>query len=496
MAFYPAAGSTHGRIPSNDPAPTPRARARGYTDDVAAPSPALARALPDEAAGGDGQERARATLRELEERARGFFPLTARGALVVVASAASLWIYAFGELDLVVFALGVAGLALVSIALLLTLATAVALRRRLGAEAARRERSFRVARFLESGERIATGFALRPRRLQLATIRWSWTEPGCVASRLREEDDQVCEELLALRRGDADRLVRRFSVGDALGLTSIEWNDAAVAGLRILPHVGRLREVALLPALAAADGYAHPGGEPEGDRMEIRPYVPGDSVRDILWKAYARTGHLSVRRPERSVAPARRTVAYLVAAQGDEAAAAAARVALESDGLGRTWRFGADGSPEVRGDLGAALAAIARSGSLVENDQAAGLEAFLARAARDGDTHCFVFAPGRAGPWAERAVAAARRQPIALSFVLAVDRALPERSPLRPLWQRWLLADPPPQGVPRSDADLLVHRLEACGSAVQLVERETGAVLARRQEAPGRRPLARVGVRR
>jgi hypothetical protein len=317
-----------------------------------------------------------------------------------------------------------------------------------------------------------------------------------VASRSREEDGQSREELLALRRGDADRLVRRFSVGDALGLTSLEWNDAAAAGLRILPHVGRLREVALLPALAAADGYAHPGGEPEGDRMEIRPYVPGDSVRDILWKAYARTGHLSVRRPERSVAPARRTLAYLVAAEADEAAAAAARVALESDSLGRTWRFGADGSPDVRGDLGAALAAIARSGSLVVDDQAAGLEAFLTRAARDGDTHCFVFAPGRAGPWTERALAAARRQPIELSFVLAVDRALPESSPSRPLWQRWLLSEPPPQGVFRSDADALVRRLEASGAAVQLVERETGAVLARHQDVPCRRPLARAGARR
>ncbi len=440
---------------------------------------------------------ARATLRSIERRARGWCPITWRGALVAGISSGALWLYAYGELDLVVFALGIAGIVLVSLATLLTGATTLGLRRRLGLASARHERALRVGRFLEAGERLTTGFALRlPRWLQLATVDWGWLEPAHTSCRLREDEDRLVESVRPLRRCEVTHLVRAFSVRDAFGLSSLQWDDAVPASFRVLPRVGRLREVSLLPALAAADGTSHPAGEPEGDRMEIRRYVPGDSVRDILWKAYARSGQLNVRRPERSVTRQRRTVAYLVAAREDEAAAAAARVALESHVLGREWRFGADGTAEVCRDLDTALAAIARSGSLDTGDQAAGLDAFLERATREGDMHCVVFVPGRDGPWRDRALAAVRRRGVAPSFLVAVDRALPLLPPRRPLWQRWLVSEPAAEGVPRDELDDLARTLAASGSAVQVVERETGAVLLRQAEAAGRAHLRLAGAAR
>ncbi len=430
---------------------------------------------------------ARTTLRAIERRARGWCPITGRGALVVAVSAGALWLYAYGELDLVVFALGFAGIVLVAIATLLTLFTVLGLRRRLQRPEHRHARAVRVARFIEAGERLDTGFALRlPRWLRLAGLSWSWRVPAEAPCSLREDDGRLAEAVRPQRRCEALRLVRAFSVSDAFGLSSLQWDDEVPAGLRVLPQVGRLRDVSLLPALTAADGTSHPAGEPEGDRMEIRRYVPGDSVRDILWKAYARTGQLNVRRPERSVTRQRRTVAYLVAARDDEPAAAAARVALESHVLGREWRFGADGTAEVCRDLATALEAIARSGSLESGDEAAGLDAFLARAAGEGDTHCVVFVPGRDGAWRERALLATRRHGISPTFLVAVDRALPLLPAPRPLWQRWLVAEGPPRGIPRDEVDDLARALAASGAAVQVVERETGTVLSlsRQAEAP------------
>jgi hypothetical protein len=420
----------------------------------------------------DPPAEARSTIRRLERLWRGWFPLTVRGVLLAAGSFGALWLYAYGQFDLVVFALGAGGLVLSALAATITLATVLWLRRSLRAHP---ERAFRIGRFLEAGERLETGFVLPPSGwLRLATLRWSWRVPASFECGVHEDEEEgLVEELRPLRRCEAWQLTRTFVVGDPLGLSRIAFDDPSPCGVRVLPNVGRLREVPLLPALAAADGYAHPAGAPEGDRMEIRPYVPGDSTRDILWKTYARTGHLNVRRPERSVSRLRRSVAYLVASEGDEAAAAAARVTLESDSLGRQWRFGADGSPDASGDLGAALTAVARSGSLASGGEGEGFAGFIDRAARQGDTHCIVFVPGRPGAWVQRVLAAANRG-IAFSFIVAVDRLLPPFAPAQPRVRRLFWSEPPPQGTPRDQIEDLLRTLASTGAAVQVVERQTG----------------------
>ena len=50
----------------------------------------------------------------------------------------------------------------------------------------------------------------------------------------------------------------------------------------------------------------------DGDRIELRRYVPGDSARFIHWKVFGRTRKLMVRVPERALSRARRTVGVLV----------------------------------------------------------------------------------------------------------------------------------------------------------------------------------------
>ena len=129
----------------------------------------------------------------------------------------------------------------------------------------------------------------------------------------------------------------------------------------VLPRTNTVKPLPLLRSLTAEDGIPNPSGDPDGDRMEIRPYVPGDSVRNIMWKVYARNRQLSVRLAEKSVFHSRRTVAYLLSSSNDEAAAAVARIALESGVLGEDWAFAADGAEQACDSLPEALEALASS---------------------------------------------------------------------------------------------------------------------------------------
>ena len=95
-------------------------------------------------------------------------------------------------------------------------------------------------------------------------------------------------------------------------------------------------------------------------------------MRDILWKNYARNRQLNVRLRERSVAHGQRILAYLLSGPDDEAAAAAARAALESGAFGDDWQFSADGTETPCGELDAALRAVARSRALARTTRAGG----------------------------------------------------------------------------------------------------------------------------
>jgi hypothetical protein len=211
--------------------------------------------------------------------------------------------------------------------------------------------------------------------------------------------------------------------------------------------------------------------------MEIRRYVPGDPVRSILWRSYAFNRSLNVRLPERTVAPSTRTAAYLVTGPEDEAAAAAARAAIESDAFGEKWTFAADGAEAPTDDHREALQSIARSGSVTRSNGATrrpGVEAFLARLGREGGFHCVVFAPARAGEWLERCLALSRRHPGALSFVLATD-GMNDRGE-HSQWRRILLRDSRPPEKRDGDLAALVRQIMQTGAPVVIANRADGRI--------------------
>lgn len=338
-------------------------------------------------------------IRSVQTRLRAFaglFPLTARGVVALLCVALALRFFGYGAMDLMVFALGICALAILLTCLFSVVVCGLILQRRIQREAG--DESGRQAgdgKAFEAGFPNQTGFTLAPvGLLPLVRLQWSWQYPDRVGSRIRVAEDERLEEEIAPRlRCLSGHVTRRFVVSDVLGLCRYSWRLRRERECYVLPRVNTLKNLPLLHSLTAEDGMPRQSGEPVGDRMEIRPYVAGDSVRDILWKNYARTRQLNVRQRERSVARGKRILAYLLAGPGDEAAAAVARAALESGAFGDDWQFSADGTETPCDDLESSLRAVARSRALGA-PHAPGLERFLAAADQRGATHCIVFAGG------------------------------------------------------------------------------------------------------
>lgn len=394
-------------------------------------------------------------------------PPTARGWLLAAVAGLGLWRLGYGAMDLVIFTMSLAGLALVGAAVAGVSLASLYARRRVRAATA-------GPQVLEAEAPQRTGFRVAALLwMPGLQLTWEWVEPPGVEVRVRRDGAALVEEALPRRRCLLQGVVRRFAVADVFGLARVRWQRAEGAPIAILPAARRLESLPVLLSLGNGDGNPHPAGAPHGDRMDIRRYAVGDSARDILWRVFARTRQLNVRLPERAVTPARKTRAYLVAGGDDEPAAAAARVALQKGTLGADWLFGADGSDQATTEIGEALQMIARSGSPAPPNGHArpGLAEFVA-AAPGGDFHCVVFAPARAGEWVGRCAEVVRRHPGALSFVLATDGVTQPRQ--RRLWQRLLWRETPAPGTPREELTGLVRALARAGAAVTVVDRASG----------------------
>ena len=411
--------------------------------------------------------------RRLIRRLADGTPLTWRGALVAAVAGLALWRLGYGSLDLLVFVIGVGGLSLVILAALLVTGATLYLRRHDG------ETSGAEPRFLESGSPIRSGFRLPGlERLPMVRLRWHWVTPPHVECRQVWRQGTLAEEVVAQRRCQVDTLRRRFEVFDAFGLCRLAWERSQQLSLTVLPDRGRLKHLPVVQSMVAGEGLPHPAGKPLGDRMEIRRYVPGDSVRDILWKTFARTRQLNVRIAERSLDPGRKTIAYLLTDDDDEAAAAAARVALESGALGDHWLFGADGTTRPLEQLDEALVAIARSGSLptlAKGDGSAprgDLSRFLSQPNVCDELSVIVFAAARDGAWRHEALEACRTFKGSLTFVLATDGI--QQPKAEPLWHRLLFSRPTDPGIRRQDLSQLIQHLATAGFSALVVDRSSG----------------------
>ena len=374
---------------------------------------------------------------------RDRFPLTVQGVTALVIAMFTLRTFGYGRMDLVVFALAVCALAIVLFSTVIVLLGGLMLRYQIIDQLERQVILKRhIARIkVEAGYPNETGFTMPTMPwLPLISVRWEIVRPGSIRTRnrLSEDEQQWEEEIVPLRRCKSATITRRFTVSDVLGFSRFSWRFTLEGELLALPQAGSIKSLPLLRSLTAEDGIPDPGGHPEGDRMDIRPYVPGDSVRNIMWKVYARNRHLNVRLAERSVFHSNRTLAYLLSSPHDEAAAAVARVAVESGALGEDWLFCADGGDTPTNSIGEALELIAQSRAL-DGAHPYGLDQYLQHFGNQGSVHCIVFASAEHGPWLHQLRATIGRFRVRFSVVLATDGFITTKP--RPRWQKVLFSE-------------------------------------------------------
>jgi hypothetical protein len=181
-----------------------------------------------------------------------------------------------------------------------------------------------------------------------------------------------------------------------------------------------------------------------------------------------------VRTPERALSRARRTVAYLIAGAHDEAAAAAARAAIEEEALGVDWQFAADGSPEATSDRGEALHKVMTSSGFA-NQSGSGMKRFLAEVDPRGPAALVVFAPPTMGRWLDEMRALTTRRYGRIRVVLAVDAV--HAPDAQSQWRRWLLTPVGSSGVERADLERVSRALGQLRCEVVVIDRVSGRVL-------------------
>lgn len=406
------------------------------------------------------------------------FPVSLLGLFVCGASWFALERFAFAQMDVVLLVVGWSGIGLVGLATLMVVIAALVLA--IPARRIRREGPLPI----ETTQPTHTGFRLPSLGwLPLVQVRWEWDRPeGATVSPVRSFG-RLAEEVTLLDRGEIEGVRRRIVVSDALGLARIGFRKADPVVIEALPHPGALRRLPVLSSLAGGDEIPHPMGIDDGDRVELRRYVPGDPARFIHWKIFGRTRKLMVRVPERALTRARRTVAYLVAGPDDDASAAAARVAVEGDAFGGEWVFGADGDDAGARTIEDALRLIVRS-SAARQRGGRGLPAFIDRAERSGPAALVVFAPPRPGPWLDRVVSVARRRPRGMRVVIGVDGLTQGARPS--WWKRLLTMQKPIRGVPNAELDEVLRPLVAARCEVLIFDRPSG-----RQLGAGRNQVVR-----
>lgn len=418
----------------------------------------------------------RTTLR-IARRIADYVPIRPLGLMLGLGAAAALQHLAYAELDLVWLVVGFAALGLLGLSLVSVIVGAVWMKLATHVRA----HGDVPRRTMETGLSLPTGFE-GPSLwfLPLVQIDWSWEQPEEAEVSITKVRRRLHEEVLLRRRGHVHGVRRRIVIQDAFGLARLAIRQTDPVELTVLPHAGKLGEAPLLVSLSGGDERPHPMGVEDGDRVELRRYVPGDPARFIHWKVFGRTRRLMVRMPERALSPARRTVAYQVAGSDDDASAAAARVAIESGSFGPDFRFGADGAVKDTSRIDEGVEMIVRSADARDVGGRA-LEGFVQRAEEAGPASLIVFVPPRPGPWLAPVIASVRARAVRTRVVVTTDGV--DADPPLAIWRRLLTLPSLRTGTPSAELEKVIAALSATRAEVIVLDRKTGRRLGARHRA-------------
>ncbi|TVQ88851.1 MAG: DUF58 domain-containing protein [Deltaproteobacteria bacterium] len=394
-------------------------------------------------------------------------PITPPGLLLLLAGLVAMIPFGLWREDRVLLTVGAAAVGLTLCAILFVTVGALLCYRTILAQPQRG-----VLR-LEVGQWGDTGFSVvRPWLVPWLDLTWTVLSPA-IEPRVEAVGRRMVERWRAERRGHHDLIHRRFTVRDAFGLASVCFDLREARPQHFSPTRGKLANVQVIQGLSGGDQIGHHEGSPQGDLVDMRSYGPGDPIRFVLWRVYARSRQLLVRTPERALSPVERTLAYLVTSPDDEAAAATAQLAVSTDVLGKDWIFATDGQLEPCRTAHEATQALIRSASHPPDQGGSGLLPFLEGQQDFSARRAVLFVPGTTGPWVDRVLAASEHT--RFDIFIGIDRVdrLDRLGWLRRIFFRSSTQDRP--GIATDSAALaaLCLKLGPAGT-VRVVDRGAG----------------------
>jgi len=403
----------------------------------------------------------------------GWFPLTFQGVLLAAIGAYVYFDLARDSADFIMLAIGATAMALVGLSLASTLVFGP-----IFALTVRGKKDALVPELLTTGVEVETGFStVGLRYWPVLFVRWAWASPEGASVEVKARRGRLIEVVTPEERGHYESIERRFVIRDVFGFTKVSFSRRWATTVRILPVVGRAN-IELAIRRATDDGYSHPAGQPLGELVEMRRYQPGDPVRHIIWKAFARTRRLMVRDAERAIAPKPAMVGYFIAGPNDEPSASTARLFLEEGLLGSDFVFSAAGARQATANVSDAIEQVVASRAHRDSG-ADGLAGLIRTVDRGRLDNLIVFAPAADGPWVDRLLEQTRRLPRPPMVIMTVDGQLGDVTRTRPkasFWDR-LFTRPGDRRRELAGISEVHQRLRRSGAEVKLLHRGSGARL-------------------
>jgi hypothetical protein len=255
-------------------------------------------------------------------------PLTIRGILALTLSILALWTIAFTQSDLVANIIGFSVLCLLAISTLAALIQRVYLARRISAE------TYFDTKHPFSRTEIESGIIIRECSIlpfYSLEVRKVFKEDGVKSKRhlvrgIASEGKPLrylLDSVWMPHRGLWNLEALEFTLGDTLGFNRLSWLLPMDKCIEVSAKNIPIHPLPIVSASVSAGDTLNQLQERSGDLFDIKQYDPSDGVKRILWKTYAKSGLLVVRRPEPAVIPEGKVAIYLIAERNDDHVAGA-----------------------------------------------------------------------------------------------------------------------------------------------------------------------------
>ncbi len=134
----------------------------------------------------------------------------------------------------------------------------------------------------------------------------------------------VTSETVFPHRGFWELDHAEVTLSDAVGITSVSWSIALHTTCEVHPAELDIQGLPITAESSRSGELSQYTRERTGDPFDMKAYDPSDGIRRVLWKTYARSGQLYVRRQEPAIIPEGELPVFIIATPEEDEVAAAA----------------------------------------------------------------------------------------------------------------------------------------------------------------------------